>query len=126
MSILTVIAAIIFTMIVLAVIGNFIQLFAKSKKLKAQNQTPLVGQSVVVILVVAVAEAIIVALLLKVAAILGVAVGVIGVILLFLFLFYIRLIVAYLTTWGVWSLFVKRSKKKELNKVKQDQAEALK
>lgn len=126
MTALAVVATIIFTMIVLSVIGNFIQLFTKSKQLKAQNQTPLIGQSVVVIVAVAIAEVIVSALLLKLAAILGVlGLGIVGVIILFLILFYVKLIVAYLVTWGIWSLYVKRSKKQELNKLKQDQQEAL-
>lgn len=124
MTSLSVVAAIIFTMIVLSVIGNFIQLYTKSKQLKAQNQTPLIGQSVVVIVAVAIAEVIVSAILLKLAAILGVlGLGIVGVIILFLILFYVKLVIAYLVTWGIWSLYVKRAKKQELNKIKQDQAQ---
>lgn len=117
MSTLAVIATVLYTMVVLTLIGNFIRLFVDSRKLKAEGKTPLVGQTATIIVVAAVAEAIVLFLLLKVFISVS---GLVGVIITFVILYYIRQITAYLSTWGAWSLFVRQAKKKEIEKIQQE------
>ena len=119
MTALFVIATILFTTVALTVIGNFIRLFVESKKLKGQGKTPLIGRTSLTIILAAIAEVIVLFLLLKVVAILGVS-NVFSVVLTFVVLYYGRQIAAYLATWSVWSLFVRSAKQKEINKIKQD------
>lgn len=118
MATLTVIGAILYTIIGLTTITNFIRLFVESKKLKEQKKTPLVGRTILTIILACIAEIVVIFLLLQVVGVLLGSIG--GLILTFAILFYIRTIVAYLVTWGLWSFFVTRAKKKELEKIKQD------
>jgi hypothetical protein len=118
LSTVTVIGAILYTIIGLTTITNFIRLFVESKKLKEQKKTPLIGRTTLTILLACIAEVVVIFLLLQVVGVLLGSIG--GLVLTFAILFYIRTIVAYLVTWGLWSFFVTRAKKKELEKINQD------
>lgn len=121
MATLTVIGTVLYTLVALTVIGNFIRLFVEIKKLKEKKQTPLVGKTIITIILAGIGEVIVLFLLLKLAAILGLS-GIIGTVIVFITLYYARVITAYLVTWGLWAIFVSQAKKKELAKINGDKA----
>lgn len=121
MGSLTVIATIMYTIVAWSLVWNFIRLFTESKKLKANNQTPLTGKTSITIAVAAVAEALVVAFFIKLFSL-----GFIppdkplGVIFVFGSLSLVRNLASYLVTWGIWGFFVRSAKKKEIAKINND------
>lgn len=120
MTTTVVIATILYTIVALSFIGNFIRLFVEAKQLKEKKQTPLIGKTVVTITLATLVESIVLFLLIKLVAILGVG-GIIGIAITFAILYFTRTLTAYLVTWGLWAVFVQLAKKKELQKIKEDQ-----
>lgn len=120
MSALTIIATILYTLVALTLIGNFIRLIVETKKLKENKQTPLVGKTIATVIVATIAEIVILVILLKVVAILNIVSGLVSTVIVFTLLFYIRQMAAYLATWGLWAVFVNKARKQELTKIQQD------
>lgn len=120
MSVLTVIATILYVIVALTSIGNFIRLFVEGKQLKAQGKTPLIGRTSLTIILVAIAEVVAILVIMGVLARIGIPGSLISVIIVFVFTYYARQIIAYLVTWGLWSLLVRKDKKKAMEKIQQE------
>lgn len=120
MSTLTVIGVILYTIVGWTLIWNFIRLFVESKKLKENKQTPLVGKTSLTIVVAAIAEVLLILVMLKLFSIGFVPMNDLGVIFTFGATALLRTLVSYLATWGLWGFFVRRDKKKQLEKIQQE------
>lgn len=125
MEILSVIAVTLYAVVAVTFITNLLQVFAESKKLRAEGKTPLTGKNLTTVTLAAVAEAILATLVIILASALDMTINVFTVAMTFLIGYLFRNVAAYLAAWGMWSLFVKIDTRKAKKEVKKDQEGAI-
>lgn len=113
-----------YSIIGISLITNTIRVFLESKALKKQGKTPLTGKSLTTVFVAAVAESVAVVLFTFLISA-HFEPSTLSVIIVFTAIYIIKDGFAYLSAWGLWSLFVSIDKKKMEKEIEEDQKEAL-
>lgn len=112
--------------ILITLMVNLIQVYKESKQLKAEGKTPLTIRNLNVIMCAAIAEFLVAYLLLALFNKLHAFTTSLNVFLIFIVVYLLRNAGAYLTAWGLWSIFVKIDQKKLRKELIEEREEALK
>lgn len=122
---LTIIALLMYTIVTIGFIMNMFQMYTESRKLKADGKTPLMKRNMLTIAVATVAELLMVFLSVMLAAYIGFTATVVTVVTLFVSIYLLRNAAAYLAAWGLWTLFIRKDKKKMEKQIEEEQGEAF-
>lgn len=107
MSSLAVIATILYTLIIGEFVVNIFQVIRQAKKLKESGKTPLTKNNLFTVTAVSIVEGLIVGLCTYLVGLLHFNQASIDyVVVVFLIIYLIKFTVAYVTAWGVWTVFV--------------------
>ena len=120
MNELQIVSLILYCIILVSLFANLGQLYVESKKLRAQGKTPLVFKNVVTILVATLGEVVAVALSMYIISSIGVKPTAIYIAIIFILVYNLKNIAAYLSAWGTWSLFVSVERNKMKKEIKED------
>ena len=110
--------------IMVTLIMNLVQVFKETKKLKEEGKTPLTVRNFAVVTVAAIAEALVVYLLTLLFAAMDVKTTYAGIFAMFVMMYLLRNVGAYLSAWGLWALFLQIDKRKAVKEIKEDKEKA--
>jgi hypothetical protein len=126
MSVLTVIATILYVMVVGEFVINILNTIKQAKELKASGKTPLTMKSLITVTVVGIFEGLVILVLTYLISRFGFNQDRIDfVVIVFLIIYMIRTAVAYLIAWGVWAIFVAIDSKKMKKKLDEQRERVL-
>lgn len=125
MSVYTVLVAVLYATVVITLVSNLFQLFVETKQLKAAGKTPLVSRNLTTVILAAVAEAVVISLVIWLYKLLQLDTTVFYVVIMYILAYTLRNVGAYLAAWGLWSIFIRIDKKKLLKQIEKEKAGAL-
>jgi hypothetical protein len=126
MSVLTVIATILYVMVIGEFVINIFNTTKQAKELKKSGKTPLTMKSLITVTVVGIFEGLVILVLTYLISRFGFNQDRIDfVVIVFLIIYMIRTAVAYLIAWGVWAIFVAIDSKKMKKKINEQRERVL-
>jgi hypothetical protein len=126
MSVLTVIATILYVMVIGEFVINIFNTTKQAKELKESGKTPLTMKSLITVTVVGIFEGLVILVLTYLISRFGFNQDRIDfVVIVFLIIYMIRTAVAYLIAWGVWAIFVAIDSKKMKKKINEQRERVL-
>ncbi|AMQ66654.1 hypothetical protein BH753_gp172 [Bacillus phage Shbh1] len=120
MSTLAVLALTLYSVVGITLVLNMVQLIKEVKNIKKQGKTPLVKQNILTVIVAALGEVLAVYLCLLVTETILATFTTGTVIAVFAITYFVRSVFAYLSAWGLWSIFLKWEKHKKKNEIEKD------
>lgn len=122
---LTIIALLLYTIAAIGFVMNLIQMYTESRKLKEEGKTPLMTRNAITIGVATAAELCTIFLAVALAHYFGFTPTVLTVITLFVAIYLLRNGAAYLAAWGLWTIFIRKDKKKMEKQIEEEQGGAI-